>query len=364
MSENSTFTVREVTIDPAATTADADLVAATQMRNDAYADAGGTRDEDASAETYLQSFTGLTQIHRLWLVEADDRVVALARLDVPLDVGATAAHGEILVRSEWWGRGIGSACLDVLEKATRDHGRTSLMGWAEHPGDDSLAMLDAPTGFGAVPHDHIARFAIARGYVLQQVERKSLKELGGDLSPVVALRDHAASVAAGYDVRGWVGRTPDEFIDGMARLRNRMSVDAPSADLDLAEEEWDAARVRQNDDRVAAGSTIRATTVARHIATGELVAYTILSREPDEGASTGQEDTLVHGDHRGHRLGLLVKCEAMLRWHEAQPDSPRILTWNAEENRPMLSINETLGFRAAGYIGAWQKRLDAGEVDA
>ncbi len=364
MTDDFSFTLREVAVDPTATEPDADIIAATRVRNDAYAAATGSRDEDASAQTYLQTFTGHTQIHRLWAVEAGEQVVAIARLDVPLDPGATSAHGEILVDTEWWGRGIGSACLDALEAATRSLGRTTLIGWAEHPSDDALPSLAAPTGFGSVPRDHIARFLMARGYALQQVERKSVLDLDADIADVAAMRDRAASVAVGYEVLSWVGRTPDELTDGMARLRNRMSVDVPSGELDMTEQAWDAARIRQNDDRVAAGGTVRSTTVARHVDSADLVAYTVLYREQAPGAATEQDDTLVHGDHRGHRLGMLVKCEALLRWREANPDSPRILTWNAEENRPMLSINEEMGFVPAGYIGAWQKRFSREEDSA
>ena len=70
-----------------------------------------------------------------------------------------------------------------------------------------------------------------------------------------------------------------------------------------------------------------------------------------------QHDTSVLREHRGHRLGLLLKAE-MMRWlAEQEPQIAAIDTWNAETNDHMIAVNERLGYRVMGRELAFQRRL-------
>lgn len=39
------------------------------------------------------------------------------------------------------------------------------------------------------------------------------------------------------------------------------------------------------------------------------------------------------------------------------PDCRAVSTWNAEENRPMLAVNEAVGFTPVAHEGQWRKEL-------
>ncbi|MET2012437.1 GNAT family N-acetyltransferase [Microbacterium chocolatum] len=328
-----------------------------EVRNRVYREINGHDDESMTPEELLPHYAPSPfEIRRVWSAVWNGTVVGRVGLDLPLEDGSASALWLIELLRAAWGRGIGSAALAMIEGEARAHGRHVLQSWAAHPASPG-EQLDAPTGFGRVPLDHAARFYLAHGYRLEQVERNSALALDGDLPRVRELLADAERASTAYRVVQWTLPTPPAFVEEYAWMKSRMSTDAPSADLEMDEEHWDAARISEHDARYLSGGQHMLVTAAQHRESGRLCAFNELVIGRDRTGATHQEDTLVLREHRGHRLGLLVKCAGLLAWREHAPSSPRVLTYNAEENRPMLDINEAMGFVPLAYGGAWKKVL-------
>lgn len=329
-----------------------------EVRNRSIRDVSGRADDDVTAESLLPmlrsdpSFT-----RRQWYVSVGDEMVGNVVLNIMNDDGGRTAITVISLVRRVWGQGLGSAVLPLLETAAREAAVGRLLVWAEHPASDD-ASLPSPTGFGEIPRDHHARFLLRHGFTLEQVERVSM--LTWSDAAVARIRTALARAqqrATGYRVVQWTLPTPPEHVAGYAWMKEHMSTDVPDADLGMPAEKWDADRIARHDERYALRGSTVLVTAAQHVDTGELCAYNELAIDEDPAAVSHQEDTLVLTAHRGHRLGMLVKTTGLLSWREQHPHSPGIITYNAEENRPMLDINEAIGFDPISYEGAWKKEL-------
>ncbi len=69
--------------------------------------------------------------------------------------------------------------------------------------------------------------------------------------------------------------------------------------------------------------------------------------------------TAVLPEHRGHRLGLLVKAEMLALLTANEPAIRHVVTGNADSNRHMIAINEQLGFTACAVYRNWELDLTA-----
>ncbi|MGN7147717.1 GNAT family N-acetyltransferase [Arthrobacter sp. SAFR-179] len=297
----------------------------------------------------------------LFLARIGPEPVGLCSVTLPLRENLATAGIDVLVVPQWRRRGVGRALLDHAEAMARTHGRSSLDAFHELPLDAVQAgsqLVPAGSGAGGLPLDDPATaFALAAGYRLEQVERSSRLELPLPEGLLDRLESDALARAGDYVLTGWDGRCPESLVAAYAGLRARMSTDAPTAGMDWEREDWDEDRVRDDELALARGGVESSVAAALRRRTGELVAYTVLTWRPLVPESLMQQDTLVAEEHRGHRLGMLVKAANLRRAQEKWPRARSVLTWNASENQHMLAINTALGFRPAGYEGEWQKRL-------
>jgi GNAT superfamily N-acetyltransferase len=288
----------------------------------------------------------------------DGEIIGAVKIMISTE-DATVLEYDLMVDPDRWGEGAEEALLAEVEREARARRLSTIQTWTLHRPDTPGERLDSPTGWGSIPAgDRQTQLQLRHGFRLEQVERNSVFDLAGDLSVVERmLADARRHAGDEYRVVTWTSPTPDEYKDGLALVMARMSTDAPSAGMDVDEQRWDAARIERRDARQKAQGQTAAVAAVQHVPTGTIAAYNELVIGEDHRAATHQYGTLVLKEHRGRRLGTIVKCANLLRWREIVPESPRVSTFNAEENRYMLDINETIGFRAASYAGAWQKVL-------
>ncbi|WP_431807232.1 N-acetyltransferase family protein [Microbacterium paraoxydans] len=359
------MTITELTISPLIVPASLDADDAEEFR--AFGDLNrricdeqvGLPDLAPDAAQMLPAWQDDSDTLNLGFVARDGEDIAgMVSLAFAQEADARAVEIDLLVPEEHWGRGIEDALLERAENEARARGRDTLQFWSLHRPQESDRMLVPRTGWGRIPATAVSDLLEARGFTLEQVERNSEFDLRADPAPVRAMLESALEHAGpDYRVREWMFPTPPELRTGYAAVLARLSTDAPSGDMDFVAEVWDADRVERRDARLTAAGQAVSVVAVEHVPSGDLVAYNELLIGADRTGVTHQFGTLVSSAHRGHRLGTIVKCANLLRWRELMPDSPAVSTFNAEENRPMLDINEAVGFRPVSYAGAWQKRV-------
>lgn len=311
-----------------------DFEAYVRVRNDVETASLGSGVLWQGAEELLPKFASNPQrIRRLFVARVDGQIVGRAMVTTrPRALGA-AADLVVDVLPEYRGRGIGASLLDRIESVAKTSGAT---------------VLQCHVVQAARPEvDSGGPFLRAHGYVMEQRARVSVLDLASFTRPDF-------EVSGDFRIHVWRGPTPDAWLDGVAHLRTRMSIDPPTADMVVVPDEWDAVRIVEHDAREVATGRQLFTAAVEHRLSAALVGFTELAAAPGGGVAM-QGATLVLREHRGHRLGLLLKAAAVESLLEHEPPARQVVTFNAEENRPMLTVNEALGYRAIGVESAWQK---------
>ena len=277
--------------------------------------------------------------HRAAVV--DGGVVGALRLILPTKDNPTVATVDVAVHPRHRRRGIATTLLAEGVRLAQSAGRTELISEVDEPGPDTAGRA----------------FALRHGWTCDLLETRRDLVLPVDEQRLSALEAEARAASAGYELVLWRDRTPDGLLDDRAVLERRMTTDAPHGDLPVAEEFWDGARIREYEAmHVARGRTVLSAGAVRD---GRLVAFTDLQIPLAQPERASQAGTLVLPEHRGHRLGALMKAAVLRELAATMPEVQRISTYNSDSNLPMVAVNEALGFRPAGHLSSWSSRIPA-----
>lgn len=250
------------------------------------------------------------------------------------------AEAEIWVVPERRRRGVGTALYTYAADRLRALGRKRVIGETVdgRPGGSEFC---AAVGASAALSETRSRLDVTT------VDRGSFD----------AMLAEAWTHAEGYRTLRWQGMPPEEYIADLAYLDGRMVSDAPMGDLDWEQELVDADRIREGERRRLARGIERFHTGAIHVASDKMVGFSSLGGEKEITTHMWQSNTIVDPEHRGHRLGTIVKLENFAFALAHRPGTIAIDTFNATSNEYMLAINRAMGFRPAGAWTQWQKTL-------
>lgn len=278
----------------------------------------------------------------------DGEVVAVGVLVCPLLENLATAFVEVAVAPAHQGRGHGRTMLDHVERAAATARRTRLTGEVRFRQEHGTTGHD-----GGGSRD--VRFAEAAGYALGLSDVQRWLDVPVADALLEELAAEAAERHAGYELRSWVGPVPEELAQGWVELDGSLMTEAPMGELEHEAMNVDVARLREQEESIARQRRSAYHSVALDPA-GTVVAYSMLVQS--EAQTTAyQWGTLVHRDHRGHRLGLAVKVANQRLLQRERPDAARVSTWNAEVNDHMIGVNDRMGFRPVSRMGEFQKRV-------
>jgi RimJ/RimL family protein N-acetyltransferase len=281
---------------------------------------------------------GLGEPSEAWLAHDDSgEPVGCYLLRLPEKDNADVARCEPMVPPARRRTGIGSALLAHSTDRARNAGRHRFRA----------DVVDGSAG---------EAFARAKGAVGGIDEVLRAMEVDASLPDrLAALRAEALPHAAGYETLCWAAPTPQEHLGQLAELE-QLAVDAPR-DEGIEPFAMDPDRIASMEKTTLDLGGRSYVVVARHVGTGQFVAMTEIVVEPRTPDWAFQQLTSVRREHRGHRLGLLVKTAMLDLLAEREPDLRHVLTENAGPNEHMIAINERLGYRIAAVLRSWELSL-------
>ena len=133
-----------------------------------------------------------------------------------------------------------------------------------------------------------------------------------------------------------------------------MSNDVPIGEIDYEPIVYDEARLRTQEERTARSYAPAASRppVGPTAPSGATRSCYLPHGETD----AIQDDTLVMPEHRGRRLGTLLKLATLDLVQRDHPDRAALHTWTDPENHAMYRTNLRFGYRAVERLHEMQRK--------
>jgi GNAT superfamily N-acetyltransferase len=277
--------------------------------------------------------------HFLYLPDGAESPVATLAIDLPTRDNRQLFWLRLVVHPDHRRRGHGSAVMTEALRMAEHAGRPIL--WVEAVEDD-LGARKFVERFGFSYASHDAR----RRQLLSEVDQDAVQRLWAE----------AESAAADYRLERLLPPVPEQTLQEMIEVTAAIN-DAPMGSLTFEDEVFDLQRMRDIEAAREGRGDRGYRVLARHRETGEIGGHTNVVVSPHRPEVGFQGDTAVARQHRGRRLGLLVKID-MMRWlAEAEPQLEVIETWNNADNGFMVKVNEALGYRLSVTYATYELNL-------
>jgi GNAT superfamily N-acetyltransferase len=258
-----------------------------------------------------------------------DEMVGCGRIDLPELDNLHSAFSNVYVEPARRRQGIGRALDAYGVEIARAEGRRVLMSEAYAPiGEESAGTL----------------FAASLGYTKGIEDAMKVVDLVETEHTWAVLEEKAAAKRGDYRIMTWRDHVPDEHVEAYCRLNEMFFDEAPTGELEVENEVWDAQRVEEQEKRNQ--STGRHEIAAGAVAAdGTLVGVTEIMVNERSAQRGFQSGTLVDPAHRGHALGLAIKLANHRQVREVFPQCRVLMTGNADVNAPMNAVNLQLGYQ-------------------
>lgn len=279
----------------------------------------------------------------LWVVRDEERVIGVSELEweekdqnrhlAGIYVGVTAGERR---------KGLATQLLAPVADTAKKLGRSTLDVWMA---GDSV-------------HEGFARHMGATFSMNEFHNRLFLEEL--DRSLLDDWINRASQRASEYSIEFWEGPSPEEDLERFAAVMDSMN-NAPRPDS-WEDDHFTPAQVSEQEECWEAAGFNMWRAVARHNPTGEIGGYTTMLPNPWRPEIAEQWDTGVLEAHQNRGLGRWLKAAMLVKLLDERPAARFVDTGNATTNRPMLAINNALGFRPVETWATWEIKTETLEA--